>query len=526
MASLRGCIFGPKLYRIHAGAVSSREGYDYVPTFTERQADNIITWMKVCWSVMKYTSPFSLTYLYRNGYFTIAGLISCGHCTGIALVILMGSIIMRGIGRSMNPDYTNFLKFLHTARNSDLYEVRHRLQYFDYEFTHWQEDFVANTDKPPLRVSLRTANKPKTLLSRIVQFPCDVISYCLINTFGRWLVYPGHTALLNAAVGPSLLEGRKKLLEKDNGIRAKLITRDNNQIDTMFIDARGVAHSNGDKLVICCEGNAGYYEVGCMPAPLESKYSILGWNHPGFGGSTGYPFPENEANAIEVVMQYATTELGFHISDIIVYAWSIGGYTASIAAMNYPKIHALILDATFDDLVPLATAKMPQFARGIIIRTLRNYMNLQISDNVCRYPGPIKLIRRTQDEVITTSLVPNVQSNRGNNLLIAILKYRYPNLLDEESCAVLNRFLSAESVIDKLNVLTEYEVEDSACTRDLQRYAVDNSPLYPMMIGTDLREVTKIQLTLFLASKYMVDFEAMHCKPLPNSYFEMPWQLE
>lgn len=38
--------------------------------------------------------------------------------------------------------------------------------------------------------------------------------------------------------------------------------------------------------VICSEGNAGYYEVGCMSTPLDAGYSVLGWNHPGFWGST------------------------------------------------------------------------------------------------------------------------------------------------------------------------------------------------------------------------------------------------
>lgn len=33
-------------------------------------------------------------------------------------------------------------------------------------------------------------------------------------------------------------------------------------------------------------GNAGFYEIGIMITPLALKYSVLGWNHPGFGGST------------------------------------------------------------------------------------------------------------------------------------------------------------------------------------------------------------------------------------------------
>ncbi len=43
---------------------------------------------------------------------------------------------------------------------------------------------------------------------------------------------------------------------------------------------------NGKTLVISFEGNAGFYEIGMMITPLEAGYSVLGWNHPGFGGST------------------------------------------------------------------------------------------------------------------------------------------------------------------------------------------------------------------------------------------------
>lgn len=45
-------------------------------------------------------------------------------------------------------------------------------------------------------------------------------------------------------------------------------------------------HINGSVLVLCSEGNAGFYEIGIMSTPLEAGYSVLGWNHPGFAGST------------------------------------------------------------------------------------------------------------------------------------------------------------------------------------------------------------------------------------------------
>ena len=45
--------------------------------------------------------------------------------------------------------------------------------------------------------------------------------------------------------------------------------------------------SNCDVMqVVCCEGNAGFYEVGSCATPLDAGFSVLGWNHPGFAGST------------------------------------------------------------------------------------------------------------------------------------------------------------------------------------------------------------------------------------------------
>lgn len=82
-----------------------------------------------------------------------------------------------------------------------------------------------------------------------------------------------------------LVQGRTKLQEVNNGERFKLQSRDDNEIDCMFVDKRNRT-SNGRTLVIACEGNAGFYEMGIMCTPIEAGYSVLGWNHPGFGGST------------------------------------------------------------------------------------------------------------------------------------------------------------------------------------------------------------------------------------------------
>lgn len=94
----------------------------------------------------------------------------------------------------------------------------------------------------------------------------------------------------------------------------------------------------------------------------------------------GLPLPSQEFNAVDVVVRYAVSGLGFAFEDIILFAWSIGkwlmggwwggglsllslsvsllcvplltqtihtssstgGYTASCAAMSYPDIGAVV----------------------------------------------------------------------------------------------------------------------------------------------------------------------------------------
>lgn len=59
-----------------------------------------------------------------------------------------------------------------------------------------------------------------------------------------------------------------------------------------------------------------------------------------------------------------------------------------------------MLDATFDDLVPLAIPRMPSFAEKLVEFTVREFTDLHVSENLIQYPGPVLLIRRSNDEII------------------------------------------------------------------------------------------------------------------------------
>ena len=64
--------------------------------------------------------------------------------------------------------------------------------------------------------------------------------YCagisLLYCAGMSLVYPGSLSLMGMLLETPLLEGRSKLVLEFQGSRNKIRTRDNNHIDTMYIN--------------------------------------------------------------------------------------------------------------------------------------------------------------------------------------------------------------------------------------------------------------------------------------------------
>ncbi|KAG8513268.1 Protein ABHD16B [Galemys pyrenaicus] len=399
----------------------------------------------------------------------------------------------------------------------------------------------------PARPPRGARNQAQCLLRQIRELPGQLASYALAHSLGRWLVYPGSMFLMTRALLPLLQQGQERLVERYQGRRAKLVACDGNEIDTMFMDRRQKpgSHGRGRHLVICCEGNAGFYEMGCLAAPLEAGYSVLGWNHPGFGSSTGAPFPQHDANAMDVVVKYALHRLHFPPAHVVVYGWSIGGFTATWATMTYPELGALVLDATFDDLVPLALKVMPHSWKGLVVRTVREHFNLNVAEQLCLYPGPVLLLRRTQDEVVSTSgpLRPlpagDLEGNRGNELLLRLLQHRYPAVMACEGRAVVTRWLRAGGQAQEAAFCARHRVDDERCLALLRSYRARREQeqgaedawgphglAFPWLVGQDLSPRRRRQLALFLARKHLKNVEATHCCPLEPEEFQLPWRLE
>lgn len=218
--------------------------------------------------------------------------------------------------------------------------------------------------------------------------------------------------------------------------------------------------------------------------------------------------------------QYATEELNFAPKDIILYGWSIGGFPVSYIAMSHPDIGGVIIDASFDDIIPLALPRMPEVLSRMTIDCCRNYFNLQNSKLIVEYPGPIRVIRRNADEIITTASIP--ASNRGNELLTAILERRYPKIFtDEDVIPYVERWLASVKPLQRLSSMS-VPFDNDFCKQQVQLLADAPPPYSNLGEGMDSSE--KVMMAYYLFHKYFTDCEGGHNNPLPVKYFKLPWQ--
>lgn len=210
----------------------------------EAYSDKVVRLVSSLGSIALYASPILLTYLYRRGMITSANNYMVFNTSFMRLAttltfVYIGALVVRGIGRSANQDYKSFSKVLKSAKQKNDMS-RLTLSRFDFDFTHWPIDFrwyesqVIDTKKPPQLLASGRHSRRFSLLS----MPCDLFNYIVVTTIGRRMLYPGSVSLLQLAVSGALLEGRTKLVEHDSGERYKLLARDGNHVDCMFVDRR------------------------------------------------------------------------------------------------------------------------------------------------------------------------------------------------------------------------------------------------------------------------------------------------
>ncbi|KAI4479903.1 hypothetical protein M0804_010642 [Polistes exclamans] len=512
-------MFGPRLFKIYEVTTTGRLiDKSYEPKVLERWSDRVIISYTAVWSISPYAFMSAAVVMYLQCYSVMDIAYYLSQVAAGANVILFTSLAARGYSRANNAVYSKFLKALKDYQANSNMTTKQELCKYDFDFRSWPVEFQVSTiTGEKNRTKLRLEEVKSNSVIRII------LSFIIAYSFALKLIYPGSVSVINWVLHPMLLKGRVDLI-KQGGERYKLVTCDRNQIDTIFIDQRKKT-TNGDILVITCEGNCGFYETGIISTPLNKGYSVLGWNHPGFGSSTGEPYPVQEENAVDCIMQFAKHQLMFPERKIILYGWSIGGYTATWAAMNYPSIHSLVLDATFDDILPLAIMTMP-LLKGIVQDVIRLHFNLNIAEQLNRYDGTVLLIRRTNDEIVC-SPANILAGNRGNMLLTKLLLRRYPYLFseDSDSLTILNKFLSA-NINDRRLIIETLEINEKHCLKLIanENQKNDEKISYPCNLGQDCDIKTKQQLTIFLVTTmYMNDQPSSHCIPLSVELFQPGW---
>ncbi|CAF2152747.1 unnamed protein product [Rotaria magnacalcarata] len=528
------CIFGPKLHQTYPFAVpppatraDRQPDHIYVKNIVEMVSDKVLFTLRMFIEILRTVWPLYLLYSYYRGTLTFANSVSFVRVTSFFIIVPIYFMILRGIGRFVNPVYTKFINDFSEITYDSTKEARQKfLTKYDFSLSHWKPDYTIESYSLRKLPSISTTKTDLikqtevTLIERVLHYPFLLLGYVCVNVFGRRLMFPGSLEILRLMLYRALLDGRSNLIVSYHAKRHIIRTADGNHIDTIFVDARST--TDIQTLVITCEGNAGFYEVGSMMTPIEAGFSVLGWNRPGFGESSGYPGALSEVNAIDAVMRYAIEKLSFPVNNIVIFAWSIGGYAANWAAVNYPNIRGLVLDAIFDDVLPLAQRRMPGFISKLVEKTIRNYLNLNNIQLIKRYNGPFYLVRRTFDEMM--NIIPGkVSTNCANEILFSILPRRYPFIYNDDQMLTLMKRYICFNKLKKRNLFDRYCSDTDALKRQCERYRIEHPILsYPCNFGKTFSINERQSFAIYLVDQYLVDFDSQHCTPLPATLFCLP----
>jgi pimeloyl-ACP methyl ester carboxylesterase len=324
---------------------------------------------------------------------------------------------IRTIGRALNGEYWKMIKLLlNHYKNPEDVKVLHKLLDYDIDIS-----CLYGIDPKSSNTNLWFPESP--MPAEGVLSLRSILAYICINTFGLRMVYPGSVSLLYALCEGHFHGCRREMFRSRNIERVErypITTVDGNIIDVVLIADR----RNKGECVIVCDGNAGLYEGFMSKSFVEAGYDVIIWNPPGFGQSTGVPYPLQVLNAVNAVYSLAKNVLNY---DPLVYGWSIGGFPATWLAANY-KIRTLFIDASFDSLLPLAKAVMPSSMENVVEYAVGRYFNMPVSEQLSRHKDNVVIFRRRFDEMIVTdrsSLEASLLSNRGNFLLRDFLHSRY-----------------------------------------------------------------------------------------------------
>lgn len=199
----------------------------------------------------------------------------------------------------------------------------------------------------------------------------------------------------------------------------ELNAADGNRISAVHFKTEGPS-----KTLIYSHGNAeDIWDRAWMLSLFQKNgFSVLAYDYPGYGMSTGRPSERGVYAAAEAAYRYLTEEAGVSPEDIIIYGRSIGSGPSCYLAQMHPSVGGLILECGFSSITRVVTR--------VRILPFEAFPNIRrIGDIHC----PVLFIHGDNDEIVPFSHAQKM-FERANEP-----KYRFwvqgGNHADLEGCA-------------------------------------------------------------------------------------------
>lgn len=279
----------------------------------------------------------------------------------------------------------------------------------------------------------------------------------------------------------------------------KLETYEKNHIEGLFLDRRiQYRYMSDDILVICCDDLLCEYQIRIMDTLLTRSYSIIAWNYPRRGYSTGDLTLTAVVSAVDTVMKYAIEVLKFPVENIVVFGYCLGTWTASWVAKHYPHIRGLVLDTPYDNFNRLFELKSNQFTS--ILNLWTRIYDMDLLKLLEGTETPVIVIRRLRDQVMNGNQL-TLKTHGVDTFILKLLESRFPYI--SKNLNIVKEYLSVSKSAQQ-DIIKSHHIDYNECVTLLANYLhVNGTQKYPVRIGSRLSDITpdqKTKLVLFLVS--------------------------
>lgn len=207
-----------------------------------------------------------------------------------------------------------------------------------------------------------------------------------------------------------------------------------------------IAHDKTKKkLIIYFQGNGqtlnNFDDLKKHYMETDTAFCMVDW--PKHGASTGALTHESMLRQAELAYQFAVQKLGYKEEDILVKGTSLGCFQALSLAKKHSNIDSLELDQPFSTMEQVSRAELLSNTSclGWLIGSLMkraiqryyNFNNMSNLDQLQKFKGSIKIIRRTNDSLTSLDDKNLTGSCLTNHVIKRIIEERVGSQLKDSS---------------------------------------------------------------------------------------------